>query len=542
MKLLDFFNRESEVPKKKLIFTALTSGLANGYLLIIINNAAETINGGADLQLQHFLIFLLDLILLAYTKQYTLKNATMAAEDAIDRVRTRVADKLRHTELHYIETVGHTSIYTRIAQDTSLISESAIMLANACQQIIVVAMCLLYIAWLSIPGFLLTISILCIAILMYFYNSSFIKAKLREASEKETSFFNGIRSILLGFKEIKINHKKNEALFSHIKNISNDVKDIKVSAGFHFVIDLMFAQTAFFILCAGIIFALPAVSVINVKEVVGITIAILFLFAPLAVVINAFSMFVRANIAVENIYELEQEIDAVSKKEAVVEIDVPTFESLEFDKLTFHYPMQDGSSNFGVGPLSFKIKKGDVLFIVGGNGSGKSTLLKLLTGLYYPISGNIYLNDKLLSQKDYLNFRELYTTIFTDFHLFENLYGIDNIDENRVDTLLKEMELDKKTSFEHDHFSNTDLSTGQRKRLAYIASLLEDKQIFIFDEWAADQDPEFRKHFYEVLLGELKAKGKTAIAVSHDDRYFSAADTVIKMEYGQITATQTFKH
>lgn len=542
MKLLDFFNRESKAPKKQLIFTALTSGLANGYLLIIINNAAETINGGAELQVQHFLMFLLDLMLLAYTKQYTLKHATMAAEDAIDRVRTRVADKLRHTELQYIETVGHTSIYTRIAQDTSLISESAIMLANACQQIIVVVMCLLYIAWLSIPGFLLTVSLLCVAILMYFYNSSFIKAKLREASNKETAFFNGIRSILLGFKEIKINHKKNEALFSHVKSISNEVRDIKVSAGFHFVIDLMFAQTAFFILCAGIIFALPAISVINVEEVVGITIAILFLFAPLAVVINAFSMFVRANIAVENIYELEQEIDAVSKKDFHAEITIPNFESIEFDKVTFHYPMQDGSSNFGVGPLSFKIEKGDVLFVVGGNGSGKSTLLKLLTGLYYPVSGNIYLNGNLLSYKDYFSFRELYTIIFTDFHLFEHLYGIDKIDSSQVNTLLKAMELDKKTSFETDRFSNTDLSTGQRKRLAYIASLLEDKQIFIFDEWAADQDPEFRQHFYEVLLHELKEKGKTIVAVSHDDRYFSVADAVIKMEYGHIASMQSFKN
>lgn len=79
------------------------------------------------------------------------------------------------------------------------------------------------------------------------------------------------------------------------------------------------------------------------------------------------------------------------------------------------------------------------------------------------------------------------------------------------------------------------MSTGQKKRLAYIASVLEDKQIYVFDEWAADQDPEFRKYFYEVLLQDLKQKGKTIIAVSHDDRYFSAADKVIKLEYGSIS-------
>ncbi|MEI6745164.1 MAG: cyclic peptide export ABC transporter [Methylococcaceae bacterium] len=534
MKLLDFFNRESEVPKKQMIFTALISGLANGYLLIIINNASEMVGKSADSQAQNFFLFLLDLILLTYTKQYALKQATIAAEDAIYQVRTRITNKLRHTELAYIETAGHAAIYTRITQDTSLISESAIMLINACQQIIVVFMCLLYIAWLSMPGFILTIGILSTAILMYFYNSAYISTKLHEASVKEASFFNGIKSILLGFKEIKINRKKNEALFSHIKTISSEVKDIKVSAGLHFVMDLMFAQTSFFILCAGVIFVLPAISAINVGQVVGITIAILFLFAPLGIVINAFPMFVRANVAVENIYQLEHEIDAVSKKDMNIETHAPIFETIEFEQVNFHYPQQNGSSIFGVSSLNFNINKGEIVFIVGGNGSGKSTMLKLLTGLYYPSSGNIYVNGKPLDTNDYVHFRELYTIIFTDFHLFDHLYGVDNIDYSRVDALLKTMALEKKTTFKEDSFSNTDLSTGQKKRLAYIASVLEDKQIFIFDEWAADQDPEFRKYFYEVLLKELKAKGKTVIAVSHDDRYFSVADKVLKMECGRI--------
>ena len=534
MKLLDFFNRESDAPKRQMIFTALISGLANGYLLTIINNAAEMVNERMDLQIQNFVLFVLDLILLTYTKQYALKQAIEAAEGAIYQVRTRVTDKLRHAELPYIETAGHAAIFTRITQDTSLISESAIMLINACQQIIVVFICLLYIAWLSMPGFLLTIGILGTAILMYFYNSNYINTKLHEASGKEAVFFKGIESILMGFKEIKINYKKNEALFTHIKDVSNEVRDIKIKAGLHLAIDLMFAQTSFFILCASVIFLLPAISAINVDQVVGITIAILFLFAPLGVVVNAFPIFMRANVAVENIYQLEHEIDAASKKEINDETHPPIFESVEFNKVNFHYNHSNGGAMFSVGPINFKINKGEVLFIVGGNGSGKSTILKLLTGLYYPASGNIYVNGNLLERQDYRHFRELYTIIFTDFHLFDHLYGVDEVDYPRVDSLLKMMRLEKKTTFRNGSFSNTDLSTGQKKRLAYIASLLEDKQIYIFDEWAADQDPEFRKYFYEVLLKDLKAKGKTVIAVSHDDSYFNVADRVMKIESGQI--------
>ncbi|MGZ4977204.1 MAG: cyclic peptide export ABC transporter [Methylobacter sp.] len=534
MKLLDFFNQESRAPKRQIVFTALVSGLANGYLLTIINNAAETVNKSEALQMSNFFLFLIDLILLIYTKQYSLKQATVAAEDAINRVRIRVTNKLRGTELPYIETAGHAKIYTSITQDTSLISESAIILINACQQMIVVFICLLYIAWLSIPGFIVTISVLSISVLMYLYNSKHIGAQLHEVANKESEFFNGIKSILVGFKEIKINQKKNNALFTHIETIAKDAKEIKVAAGLHFVIELMFAQTSFYILCAAIIFILPVLSATQIDQVVGITIAILFLFGPLSMVVSAFPMFVRANVAVENIYQLEHEIDSSSKVQQLLSPQAPVFESLEFEQVSFSYPQQSESSAFGVGPLNFKINKGETLFIVGGNGSGKSTLLKLLVGLYYPLEGNIYINDKLLEADDYINYRELYSTIFTDFHLFDRLYGIEDIDSSCVDDLLKTMGLSKKTTFKNNGFSNTDLSTGQKKRLAYIASVLEDKQIYIFDEWAADQDPEFRQYFYEVLLKDLKAKGKTVIAVSHDDRYFSAADNVIKIEYGRI--------
>lgn len=534
MKLLDFFNQESRAPKRQIIFTALVSGLANGYLLMIINSAAESVNKSEALQVNNFLLFLIDLVLLVYTKQYSLKQATVAAEDAINRIRVRVTDKLRHTELPYIETAGHAEIYTRITQDTSLISESAIILINACQQMIVVFICLLYIAWLSIPGFILTVSILSISVFMYLYNSNQVGVRLHQAANKESEFFNGIKSILLGFKEIKINRKKNDALFAHIETIAKEAKDIKVATGLHFVIELMFAQTSFYILCAGIIFVLPALSTTYIDQVIGITIAVLFLFGPLSIVVSAFPMFARANVAVENIYHLEQEIDLSSKAQQLVETQAPVFESLEFEQVFFRYPQQNEGAVFGVGPLSFKIDKGDILFIVGGNGSGKSTLLKLLIGLYYPLSGNIYINNQPLEADDYFNYRELYSTIFTDFYLFDQLYGIEDIDRQQVDALLKTMGLQKKTTFKNQGFSNVDLSTGQKKRLAYIASVLEDKQIYIFDEWAADQDPEFRRYFYEVLLKDLKKKNKTVIAVSHDDRYFSSADKVIKLEYGQI--------
>jgi len=137
---------------------------------------------------------------------------------------------------------------------------------------------------------------------------------------------------------------------------------------------------------------------------------------------------------------------------------------------------------------------------------------------------------------NYKHYRNLFSVIFTDFHLFDRLYGLKTVDEDDLDDLLVKMELASKTAYSEGKFTNINLSTGQKKRLAMIISYLEDKPIFMFDEVAADQDPVFRKYFYEVFLQNLKAKGKTIIAVSHDDRYFNMADRVLKMEFGKFVS------
>jgi putative ATP-binding cassette transporter len=131
----------------------------------------------------------------------------------------------------------------------------------------------------------------------------------------------------------------------------------------------------------------------------------------------------------------------------------------------------------------------------------------------------------------------LFSAIFSDFHLFEKLHGLSAVDPERVNALLRLMEISDKTAFSEGHFTNTHLSTGQRKRLALVVSYLEDKPIYVFDEVAADQDPQFRRYFYETLLPELKSAGKTVVVVSHDDRYFQAGDRVLQMDYGKLVAT-----
>jgi putative ATP-binding cassette transporter len=181
------------------------------------------------------------------------------------------------------------------------------------------------------------------------------------------------------------------------------------------------------------------------------------------------------------------------------------------------------------------LRPGELVFITGGNGSGKTTLAKLLIGLYVPQQGEIRLDGKPITNEHRDNYRQLFSVVFSDFYLFENLLGLSdfNIDTRAQDYLTK-LQLDRCVQIKDRTLSTLELSQGQRKRLALLTAYLEDRPIYVFDEWAADQDPQFKEIFYFELLGRLKEAGKTVIVISHDDRYYHVADRVIKLNYGLI--------
>jgi putative pyoverdin transport system ATP-binding/permease protein len=301
---------------------------------------------------------------------------------------------------------------------------------------------------------------------------------------------------------------------------------------------MVFSQSFIYIVLGAIVFVLPQLNPDFSKEIISTTTAMLFAIGPLTSLVSMIPQYEQLNLSVRNINMLENELDQYLNLDEVQPIEGENrfynFNKIELKRLRFQFRNNGSSESFAVGPLNLTINRGEILFLIGGNGSGKTTLLKALTLLYNKLdSGNIYVDNQLVDSTSYLEYRELFSAVFYDFHLFRKLYGLENAEPAQVNQLLKLMQLDNKTDFRDNQFTRQNLSTGQRKRLALIVSLLEDKPIFIFDEWAADQDPQFKDYFYNVLLKKLKADKKTVIAVSHDDRYFHVADRVIKMDYGK---------
>jgi len=212
----------------------------------------------------------------------------------------------------------------------------------------------------------------------------------------------------------------------------------------------------------------------------------------------------------------------------------PVWKSLQLKGVTHSYRRENEDSNFTLGPIDLTFQPGDLCFLVGGNGSGKSTLAKLLTGLYIPESGEVELSGQIVDDKSRDNYRELFTAVFSDFYLFDRIPGGTEADlDAQAKEYLKQFQLSEKVKVQSGLLSTPGLSQGQRKRLALLTAYLEDRPFYVFDEWAADQDPYFKNVFYTQLLPELKSRGKTVLVISHDDRYYHIADRIIKLDYGR---------
>jgi putative ATP-binding cassette transporter len=241
----------------------------------------------------------------------------------------------------------------------------------------------------------------------------------------------------------------------------------------------------------------------------------------------------RTGVALQNISSLGLSLRSHGREEVVAQrLAAPRI--IEFKGVTYSYREGD-SRGFVVGPLDLTIHHGEIVFITGGNGSGKTTLMKLLVGLYRPDKGTILCDGEPITPATEAAYREQFSTVFSDYHLFDELLGLDRLHlDQEAEGYLEQLDLKNKVEVRDGKLSTTNLSQGQRKRLALLTAYLEGRPVYVFDEWAADQDPRFKSVFYHELITDLKRKGKTVIVISHDDHYYDGADRIVKLVDGRI--------
>jgi len=541
MNLLRFLRTAESANWTSIIVMSAIAGFAGGAILAIINLGASTEGAEAtptDSKQQLLLLFAIVILIYVISKRYSATKTAAILEHLVTDLRLRVCRKLRRAELEVIEGLDKGEVFTAITQDATRIAQSGFLLTNIAQQTLILISGSIYLAFLSPMAFSLFAVGSMVAVWQIISHRKALIDAVRKDAEKQALFFSHLDHLLYGFKETKLSRKKGDAILSDMATIAHESRGLRLQTSLFFVNSSLLADLTLYLLLGSAVFILPEIVPTYSEIIVKATLAILFVFAPLASVVGAYPQLNDADFSIERLYRLERRLDQAAEgndqREAVATKSFDGFRTIRLRGLTYTYPKADESEAFSVGPIDLEIRRGEIIFLVGGNGSGKTTLMKLVAGLYEPKTGEILVDEVVVSRHLRPSYRELFGGVFSDFHLFDTLYGIDRIDADLADDLLERMEIAHKVKVANGRFTTLNLSTGQRKRLALIASILEDRPIYLFDEWTADQDPHFRQQFYGVILPEMQRDGKTVIAITHDDRYWSSADSVIKLDYGRI--------
>lgn len=546
MRLIDLILKENQTSLKRLTLMAGIAGSSNAAILAVINNAAQHIKD-PQTQLSNIALFFLFLLAYAYAQRYVLITTAEEVEQLVHRYRKNLVNRLKMCELKEVEHIGRGRIFSAIGTDTQTISQSASGLVLAIQSFILIICTSAYLAWLSLTILLIVGAFLLIATHMYVRKMNSVDGELNSATLEENRLHDQVNELLDGFKEVKLSSKRALGVLDDVVQMSERTANFRTEAQRAMSANFIFAQLAFFLLLGTLVFFIPMVSASYSDTIMKSMTTVMFMIGPISSIIATLPQITIANVAAENLHKLHQLLEGSileANGQALAEsLKAPplAFKTIELRQTSFSHSIDE--NNFSVGPINLVLRAGETVFITGGNGSGKSTLIKLMTGLYPPSSGELLINGIPVTSANAQVFRDNFCAVFADFHLFHKLYGIEPPDPQLATSWLEEMEVADKTQIRRDRFTQTDLSSGQKKRLALISALLEDKPVLILDEWAADQDPIFRRKFYEELLPRLKAEGKTIIAVTHDDRYFHIADRRLQMEEGKLSElTEHKKH
>jgi putative ATP-binding cassette transporter len=541
-----FLRAEATLSPRRATAVAAVAGLSNALILAVVNAAAQNAEQ-SEVRPLFAVAFAAAMAIYIVSQRWILIQAADQVEGIIHRVRMRIVTALKDCELLDIEDVGRSVIFSGVARHTQTLSQSASTITIAVQMAILILFTTAYIAYLSLTSLVVLVAFMAVALSIYFRKSFSVRNDLRSTLEMDNDVYATIDDLLNGFKEARLSRRKSGAIVRRAEAISQRAATVRGNTQTMLAKNFVFSQVSFYLLLGTMVFIVPMLSSGYSDEVEKSTTAVLFIIGPISGLIGSIPIFENASAAAEAIMDLEARLTRLAGAATPstghedgaapsVDTEKPAFETIELKRAVFKFrsPTGDDADAFRIGPLDITIKRGDALFITGGNGSGKSTLLRVLTGLYPLAQGSILVDGKPVRRDTAQDYRELFSAVFGDFHLSRHLDGVAPEHLDRADEWLERLEIRDKAEVRDGAFSTTDLSTGQRKRLALVAAALERRPILVLDEWAADQDPVFRRKFYREILPLLRQEGRTIIAVTHDSRFFDAADRQLHMEEGMI--------
>ncbi|WP_046754914.1 cyclic peptide export ABC transporter [Kordia jejudonensis] len=514
-----------------LLMYSLLNSVLSFVIIFIINNA---LSGNPVFLKSHMGFVFLGLVVYTYLlnivfQKYLNKYVFLMLYNN----EKKLFRKMLQTPLNILEKLGTQRFFTAV-EDLRTFSLLPYTVTHTVNSLLMLILCLIYMFSLSVSAALIVIGLVLVVAFSYFIVMNSMSKHVEKLRSYNDYYYKYVQDVMKGFKELKLNFFRRKNLMNKFLFPNRDqagVLDFKIN--YVFLSINLISQYGLYFVITTILFLLPEWGILNREDIIAYVVIILFISGPINNLINLQQMYTRFMVARKRIRnfinDFQIQHDEVEVKSAA------SFQKINFDNIEYSYEQatEADEQHFVLGPINLEIKKGETIFIIGGNGSGKSTFIKTLTGLYEPTGGNIKLNDSLIDSKE--NIQNLVAAVFTNNHLFSQNYEDYELDDNmQYEELLKLMQMDTVVADTSDEASRRNFSKGQSKRMSLIFALLEKKPILVLDEWAADQDPHFRKYFYTELIPRLQKQGKTIIAVTHDDMYFEYADRIVKFDYGQI--------
>lgn len=455
--------------------------------------------------------------------------------------RCQLVKQLINTDIEQIESLGSAGILASLNTDIRNITIAFVTLPDMIYGLIVTLVALSYLIFLSPALFAVSALVLVITGVVGYVLVTRISHHVRQVRDMEDKLYQDYQAIIQGSKELSLNPQRARRYFEdefhlHAQGYRRHITWADTFNGFA----ANMANTMVLALIGLNFYLSLGVDWASFEVASAFALVILFIRMPLMAAVGALPGLVSANISMAKLDSL-----ALNHDDALPTTSSHTerFRQLELRQVTYQYPSQGDESSFQVGPLDLSLSLGEVVFVIGGNGSGKSTFARLLTGLCRPHSGQIYMNGTQVEESSITQFRQQFSAVFSDFYLFPHLLDAqgNDADTTVINEWMQRLEMSDKVSVEKGRLADTRFSQGQRKRLALLLAIAEKRGCLLLDEWAADQDPRYRHTFYHQLLPLLKQRNVTVIAITHDDRYFSLADRILKMESGQLTELSVFE-
>ncbi len=535
MKLLKFLIQRCRRMLTTTVVAALVSGACNAGLIALINHVLNDPERETTFALTAALFgaLVIGKLFTGFISQLWLIRHS---QQAIADLRRQLVRRILGVPLRRLEQIGASRVMVTLVDDVNSLMAALFGFPTLAVNLAVLLGGAIYLALLSWHMLLALCGLIVFGAFCY---RLFIRAGFRSlvhAREAEDRLYGHFRTLTDGIKELKLHHQRRAAFLNEgVQGSTEEFQRHTVAAETRFMLAHNWSHFLFYILVGLILFLLPTYGKTDLKTLTGYVLTVLYLMGPLAGVMSSMAVFSRADVALSKIDKLGVSLAADADEISATTGASTRFSRLEFKEIKHTYRHEQSDEKFVLGPIDLSFHPGELVYVVGGNGSGKSTLAKIITGLYPPESGQIVLDGREITDANRDEYRQIFSTVFADYHLFDTLLGMRSPEmDTQAEEYLAQLHLSHKVKITDGRISTTALSSGQRKRLALLTAYLEDRPFYVFDEWAADQDPLFKEIFYRQLLPELRNRGKTVLVITHDDRYFSLADRVLKLDYGQL--------